>query len=340
VLVPRQGCCVAIWLIVAALSLSVSFSAAGARGAISASRSEGAGGYRPKFDYRVDGYRPKPVPPERLPGYQSSPISLNDPKSHPVNAQGVALFLYKGHWVYHPLVIARYGIALLHGYRITQDPAYLDRAEVNADFLIRRAVLRDGASYFPYRFSYALFGNRSDLIRAPWYSALTQGTVLTLLVRLRTVTGDERWGTAANAAFSTFVKRRLAKRPWVVFLDRWKKHRYLWFEEYAKNPPTQALNGHIYALFGVYEYALATRSRAAMNVFDGGATTVRHEVERFRARGRGISYYSLRVHAQYASYHCIHIGMLKTLGLMTGDRWFAREAHRFVIDAPRASAGC
>jgi hypothetical protein len=311
-----------------------------AAAAVSASRSGEIDSYRPKLDYRVDGYRPKPVRPELLPGYQNYAISLNDPKGHPVNAKGVALFRYNGHWVYHPLVIARYGISLLHGYRITQDPAYLERAEVNAEFLLRSGVVRDGAKYFPYRFVYPLFGNHSDLMRPPWYSALTQGSVLALFVRLQATTGDQRWRAAADAAFATFLKRRMLKRPWTVFVQRWQHRRYLWFEEYPKKPPTQALNGHIYALFGVYEYALATRSSTAMNVFDGGATTVRHEVERFRARGGGISYYSLRVHAQYASYHCIHIGMLKVLARMTRDSWFSREAGRLAGDAPRASAGC
>jgi D-glucuronyl C5-epimerase C-terminus len=330
---------VARWLTACGLLVPAFVPVTAAHGVIHASP-EQTGGYRPGFDYRVSGYRPKPVSPEFLPGYLSYPISLNDPNAHPVNARGVALFRYNGHWIYHPLVIARYAISLLHGYRLTQNSAYLERAEVNADFLIRRAVRRDGASYFPYRFRYALFGDRSDPMRPPWYSALTQGTVLTLLIRLHAMTGDERWAAAADADFATFVRKRSARRPWIVFLDRWKKHRYLWFEEYAKTPPTQALNGHIYALFGVYEYALATGSSRAMHVFDGGATTVRHEVERFRARSRGVSYYSLRVHAQYASYHCIHIGMLKTLGLMTGEPWFTREAQRFIADAPRVSAGC
>ena len=168
---------------------------------------------------------------------------------------------------------------------------------------------------------------------------MTQGAVLTLFVRLYSATAEQRWRMAADSTFATFVQRRSARRPWTVLVDRWQSRRYLWFEEYAKKPPTQVLNGHIYALFGVYDYARATGKGAAMRVFDGGATTVRHQVDRFRVPG-GISYYSLRVHAQYSSYHCIHIGMLKLLTRMTGDSWFGREARRFAADAPRVSSGC
>lgn len=287
--------------------------------------------YVASVHYRVTGYRPQPVPAEELPGYQNSVTPLRNPNI-PVDAQGVALWPYKGHKLYHPLVIARYGIVLLHTYRVTRKPVYLDRAKVNANFLINTAVSRDEALYFPYRFRYALFGNRRDLMRAPWYSAMTQGTVLGLFVRLHAVTGEQHWRTAADSTFATFVKGRSATRPWTVFVSRRYDHRYLWFEEYPKNPPTQVLNGHMYALFGVWEYALATGNATAVDVFDGGATTIRHQVHRFRVRGE-VSYYSLRVRIQYKDYHAIHIGQLKLLARMTGDSWFAREARLFARDA-------
>jgi D-glucuronyl C5-epimerase C-terminus len=289
--------------------------------------------------YRLSGYQPKPVPPGQLEASGNYVPSLNAPRSHPVDANGVVRWRYEGRWEYHPLVIARYGLDVLNGYRITQNPAYLDRARVNAKFLVDTAVPREGALYFPYRFNYPLFGDKSDLIRAPWYSAMAQGAALTLFVRLHAVTGEQRWRMAADSTFATFLQPPRTRRPWTVFVARRYEHRYLWFEEYAKNPPTQVLNGHIQALFGVYEYARATGSAAAMRVFDGGATTARYQVPRFRVPGE-ISYYSLRVRVQYDDYHCVHVGQLKLLARMTGDFWFARAARRFAADAPRISRSC
>ena len=327
-----------VCVFVVSLSASSPASAVGARiCAIGPSVDFRSGGYRPKVDYRVDGYRPRPVPTDQLPDYQNYVTPLKG--SQPIDAQGVALWPYRGHKLYHPLVIARYAVQLLHSYRITQNPAFLARAEVNANFLINTAVSRDGALYFPYRFTYRLFGNPSDLMRPPWYSAMAQGAALTLFLRLFTVTGEQQWRTAADSTFATFVQRRSAKRPWAVFAPRRYDRRYLWFEEYVKNPPTQPLNGHLYALFGVWEYARTVGSAAAMYVFDGGATTIRHQVQRFRVRG-GISYYSLRVHVQYASYHCVHVWQLKLLARMTGNAWFAREARRFAADGRHASVRC
>lgn len=293
---------------------------------------------RVSVDYRVRRYRAKPVPPEALPDFTSTAPNLASPTT-PVDASGVALWLNGDRLVYQPLVIARYGLNLLDGLRLTEDPAYLERAVANASFLVKTAVKRKGALYFPYRFSWPIFGKRSDLMRAPWYSAMAQGTALRLFVRLHAATGEKRWRTAANSTFATFVQRRRTKRPWIGFVQRWNGRRYLWFEGYAKNPPLQSLSGHIYALIGVYEYARATGNAAAARIFNGGATTVRYQAPRFRARG-GISYYSLRVRVQSRDHHCIHTTQLKLLGRMTGDPWFAREARRLAGDAPLASQGC
>jgi hypothetical protein len=325
------------------LLLAAAAAALGLAGGIAYARSPlhvasvdlGTGGYRPGVDYRVDGYRPKPVPANAL---ASPSISLNDP-SRPINKQGVALTRYKGHMVYHPLTIAWYGSGLLSSYLKTRDPAYLDRATANANFLVNTAVSRNGALYFPYRYTYALFGNHADLMRAPWYSALSQGAALDLFVQLSEVTRDPHWRAAADSTFATFMQRRSARLPWIVFVPRWNHRHYLWLEEYPKNPSVQAFNGHLYALFGVYRYALATGSAAAAAVFDGGATTVRHQADRFRVRG-GISYYSVRVHPQYESYHCVHIVLLKLLARVTGDPWFAREGQRFAADGRHAHVHC
>jgi D-glucuronyl C5-epimerase C-terminus len=322
-----------LWLGVAVLGASLPGHAVAVSVGRPASLDSQAGGYRPGVDYRVSGYRPKPVPARELPGYLDYVTPLSAPNI-PVDSHGVALALNKRRKVYHPLVIARYGITLLQSYRITQHKAYLDRVSTNASFLLDHAVSRDGALYFPYRFTYALFGNRRDLMRAPWYSAMAQGAALTLFVRLYAATGDQRWRAAADATFATFRQRRSTRRPWVVFVRRWHNHRDLWLEDYAKNPPMQVLSGHLDALFGVYEYAVATRKPAATTVFDGGATTVRRELARFRVPG-GISYYSLRVRVQDASYHCIHIGQLELLARMTAVPWFARAARRFAADAPQ-----
>ena len=57
--------------------------------------------YVASIDYRVDGYRPRPVPAEGLPGYQDYAIKLRDP-NRAVDKRGVALWLHNGHQLYNP----------------------------------------------------------------------------------------------------------------------------------------------------------------------------------------------------------------------------------------------
>jgi hypothetical protein len=120
-----------------------------------------------KIDYRVGGYRPKPVPARELPGYQDFVTPLTDPNIA-VDARGVAVSIYDGHRVYHPLRHRPLrDHASAESYRITHDRAYLDRVKVNAGFLLNHAVSRYGARYFPCRFNYLLFGRTSDRCKRP-----------------------------------------------------------------------------------------------------------------------------------------------------------------------------
>jgi hypothetical protein len=196
---------------------------------------------------------------------------------------------------------------------------------VNAHYLVDIAVPRDGAIFFPYRFN---LGSPPDVMQAPWYSAIAQGAALSLFTRLFKLTKDPAWSRAADRTFESFRTPRNETQPWTAFVDRGR----LWFEEYPSQEPEQVLNGHLFALFGVYDYARATKKRAAQDVFDGGATTVRDEVGRFRVPG-GSSYYNLRDLGGTLKYHDIVVGQLQLLARMTGDRFFAHEAALFHRDA-------
>ncbi len=58
--------------------------------------------------------------------------------------------------------------------------------------------------------------------------------------------------------------------------------------------PLLVFNGHIFALYGLYDYAMLTGDAHAIDFFDGGATTIRNHIDTIRVPG-GISYYCARV---------------------------------------------
>ena len=246
---------------------------------------------------------------------------------YPADKRGVPRYARNGRTYLHPVSAAQQGLRQLATYVRTGTGAYLDRARIIADALIAAGVKSNGALWIPYRFDFRLHGLVKDTMRAPWYSAMAQGQVLSLVSRLYEITGDQRYLKDAKAVFASFevVGRRAA--PWIV----WVESRYLWLEEYPGRPPDHTLNGFIFALYGIYDYYEVTRGASSERVFQAGLTTLAHYLPQFRNKG-GISSYCLLHRELSEKYHHIHIGQLRNLTRMTGDPRFAAVADRFEAD--------
>lgn len=281
------------------------------------------------FDFVAEPFTIHQLPPVELP-YVTGRVTPLQAKP-PTDAEGIRQYRAADGRLYdHPVNTAQEILRLLDSFSSGGGSAYLAAAMRNADRLLAIAVEVDGAIYFPYLFDFALGGNPNDLMVAPCYSAMAEGQALSSFVRLFQVTGDERWKTAAERTFATFTRPRSDDGPWTVFVDA---AGYLWFEEYAKNPPMQVLNGHIFALFGVFEYFELTESPTALEVLRGGLTTVKHYAEAFRNPG-SVSAYDLRVRFQNPKYHAIHVKQLRLLARITGDGVFDAFADEFQADSP------
>lgn len=261
-------------------------------------------------------------------------LDLDDPDVA-VDENGIALWRAPdGTPTHHPVTVAQYALAALGAYSRTGDTRYEDRALAGAARLIELADDVDGVLWFTYRFPHTYY---DVTMPVPWWSGLAQGQALSLFTRLwQRYPDDERWERAATATFRSFDGWRTLGAPWITTMDA---HGYLWFEEYAADvEPLLVINGHVFALYGLYEYARQTSDPHALDLFDGGATTIRHYIDTFRVPG-DISYYCVREgycqrpEWQNASYHPIHIQQLTMLGEMTGDDTFTKAAESFSADA-------
>lgn len=256
-------------------------------------------------------------------------LDLNDP-SIELDDDGVAMWRdSRGVLQNHPVYLVQYALAALGGYSRTGDARYLQRALANAERLVLQSERggEDNALWFPYHFAYRYY---DVTMPVPWWSSMGQGQPLSLFSRLaREDASDTRWRELADATFRSFNGWRALGRPWITTMD---PRGQLWFEEYAGDvEPLLVINGHIFALYGLYDYAMLTGDPHAVDFFDGGATTVRNYIETFRVPG-GVSYYCVRdgycqrPEWQNSSYHPIHIQQLRMLGQMTGDTRFEEAA--------------
>ncbi len=238
------------------------------------------------------------------------------------DSNGIVYKVINGRRVYSPGNLASSAIRYLDGYVRTRDPAYLDRAVVRAKKLSSLSRLSGGARYFPYMYDYAGEG-----LKAPWYSAYSQGFALSLFVRLYRVTGVQVWADRARETAMSFRRLGRVTKPWVAYV----LNRRLWLEEYPSATPTHVLNGFNFALFGLYDYERLTRDPAALDLLRGALRTIRTVGTKYRVPG-GISYYDLVHRTRHAKYHLIHTWQLRSLAAISGDPWYRSLADAFWRD--------
>jgi hypothetical protein len=254
-----------------------------------------------------------------------------------VDSQGVRMFRHPtytgGQLRNHPVAQAQYGLLLVNTYRVKNDTWFLERAERQGRRIIATRVVSRGAWWFPYPFDYPLASNLNYTMRQPWYSAMAQGQAISLFVRLAQATGDASWRTAANNAFAALRLGFSAAGPWVTHRDG---NGRLWLEEYPNRTPGtsgRVLNGHLFAMYGLWDYWSLTRSAAAAALFADAAATVKRYIRNFRNPGWASSY-GLRGLAPTEKYHTIHVDQLLHMHALTGDATFASMAEGLQSDFP------
>ena len=242
-----------------------------------------------------------------------------------VDSSGLALYRQGGtdKVVPHPIVTAQYAIASLLKYEKTGDEIWLTRAVRNAQELVDIHIERDGAWWYQYDWDWTYLDRT---LTAPWWSGMAQGEALTVFSRLARIQPENPvWREAADDTFDSFLQRGSGNaEPWSTVVDSG----HLWFEEYAGDqPPLLVLNGHVFAIFGLYEYWLLTSDERAATYIDGGATTILESMPLFRVKGE-VSYYCsqadycARPEWQNGNYQAIHVQQLHALARITGDAKF------------------
>lgn len=107
------------------------------------------------------------------------------------------------------------------------------------------------------------------------------------------------------------------------------------FEEYSfKGKDICILNGHLFSMFGIYDYYLAFKNDDSINVFKKCVKDLKTLLPMYDC-GDG-SYYDL-THIFMGTvpkkcriqYHCTHIEQLKVMFLITGDPFFENYYKRF-----------
>jgi hypothetical protein len=243
----------------------------------------------------------------------------------PFDHRGVPLLDYQGDIgrQYNPIAIAQYGLARFNRWCIDGGVADQRAWLTVADWLA--STLRPnryGVAVWMHNFNWPY----REMLVAPWYSGLAQGNGLSMLVR---AAGDGRLGRFADAAHRAFesFERPVAEGGVIVTDGRG----HTWIEEYLVNPPSHILNGFIWALWGVYDYARWSRRRAAERLWDRCVETLENRLGDFQVDWWSLYEAPHRGRRMLASvyYHQLHITQLRVLFRLTGRPVFRDTADRF-----------
>jgi heparosan-N-sulfate-glucuronate 5-epimerase len=172
-------------------------------------------------------------------------------------------------------------------------------------------------------------------VASPWYSAMTQAQVASVFVRAHASTGDDRYGDLAARATEPILRSQpggfVVRTPDGPVLEKIAFH----------SPPSEVLNSWIFALWGLWDVALALGEERALRLFE-------ESVECLRCR---LSAYDVGWWTKYGLfphplpdlakpfYHRLHVTQLDVMARLTAVPDFRETSERWArYDRPPAPA--
>lgn len=232
------------------------------------------------------------------------------------SSEGIPLtrFDRKPDWQHNPITVCQYGLHHFNKYLRNQNEQSKDIFLSQANWLIENA--EQGANnsiVWYYRFDIPLYK-----IKAPWISGMAQGEAISVLLRAHQLTGEQKYLDTANGAWKIFQVSVEDGGVISYFSDQQPM-----IEEYpSPEIMTGVLNGFMFAIFGVYDFAKYLENEAANQFFLKLIDSLKHNLNRYDC---GFwSYYDLKSPLRLTSkaYHRLHIEQLNELYQLTDEQFF------------------
>lgn len=242
----------------------------------------------------------------------------------PFDEGGIPLLDYHGSVgrQYNPIAIAQYALAN-YNLAVKGDTKRRDVFLTNARWLLNNRVANErGLLLWPHHFDFEYFRP----LKAPWFSGLAQGQGLSVLVRAYAETKDQAYLYAADETFKSLSMS--VDVGGVLFHDERGRP---WIEEYLVDPPVHILNGCIWALWGIYDYALLTGHDRAKALFSSCVEAIAVHLHEYDNGFWSLYELTPQRFKSIASayYHGLHIVQLRVMHTLTGESVFAEIADKW-----------
>ena len=215
---------------------------------------------------------------------------------------------------YNPTIIAQYGLSAYEHFLETGQQKY------RKAFLNQARWLRDNHVEGRWECDFPV---PSFKLERGWISAMYQGQAISLLMRAYVETSDTRFLESATAALRPFYQE-VSDGGVTIHADDGDT----WLEEAPAQPPSHILNGHIFAIFGLYDYCRVTGDERVRSLCDQAIRTVARNLSNYERCG-WVTYDLLYRRPAPSHYYAIHIAQLRALHAMSQNPVFAKYADKW-----------
>lgn len=222
---------------------------------------------------------------------------------------------------YYPITIAQFGLFQLQEHARTGDEEHLGIAKNNARWLLDNAGQgAHAARVWVHPYDLPFYGPK-----APWISGMAQAQAISLLLRMKEFLTDERLEEVIHGAVKVFEHTVADGGVLAYFPDGG-----VCFEEYPTDPPSMVLNGHMFAMLGLFEYAEFYRDAAVRERFRLAVEGLRQNLQLYDTGFWNL--YDLHPSKRLASamYIKVHAQLLNILADAAGELYFRQTAERWL----------
>lgn len=221
-----------------------------------------------------------------------------------IDKEGIPLIqMHDGSLHYFPTTIIQKALGHHDQYLFTKNPREQDEFSKLCDWLLRTQDDKAG---------WTVKGVLKSKNHSPEYSAMTQGEAISMLVRAWKLFHKEEYLIAAKKAYQLLIL------PIEAGGTAYYRDNEIYLEEFPCKEKNTILNGWIFAMFGVYDYYLATAEGDSKEVFYETLNTLRNNIAIYDS---GFwSFYDEKKTLSSPFYHALHLNQLEALYSITGDK--------------------
>lgn len=237
------------------------------------------------------------------------------------NGNPLTRYYCQANWNHNPVTVCQYGLYQFNNFLKTQVSEARKNFLAQADWLLRHA--QEGANnsvVWHYLFDLLHYN-----LASPWFSGMAQGQALSVLLRAHQITRNNDYLNIAHHAWKSFEFSVSEGGVIAIFPDGKSL-----IEEYpSAYQVTAVLNGFIFGIFGVYDYAIYTENQSAKKIFEVLVDSLKCNL--FRYDTGYWTYYDLADPLRLTSktYHRLHVCQLKKMYQITQDELFLTYYQRW-----------